>query len=207
MYQDFYGLTAKPFSLTPDPEYFYGSSSHANALELVRHGLRQRSRRDDVDRHQRRRQDDALPDDPPARRRHARAQHVHGARPQSVLTADELLQVILQDFGVISREEASAGRLAQVASQDLLRTLHDFLRSLVPLGAAAVLIVDEAQKLSLPMLAAVAAPGRVDREGRPLLQILLVGSARPEGRPAQPRGRRAGVADQHPLPAPAARAR
>ena len=41
MYQDFYGLSAKPFSLTPDPAYFYGSACHANALELVRHGLRQ----------------------------------------------------------------------------------------------------------------------------------------------------------------------
>ena len=40
MYESFYGLREKPFSLTPDPRYFYPSQCHANALELVQHGSR-----------------------------------------------------------------------------------------------------------------------------------------------------------------------
>jgi general secretion pathway protein A len=175
MYQDFYGLTAKPFSLTPDPEYFYGSSSHANALELVRHGLRQRvgvmtltgisgAGKTTLCRTILQLGDDTF-----------ERSTFMSLVLNPYLTADELLQVVLQDFGVISREEASAGRLAQVSTQDLLRTLHDFLRSLVPLGAAAVLLVDEAQKLSLPMLQQLQRLAGLTENGRPLLQILLVG--------------------------------
>ena len=175
MYQDFYGLTAKPFSLTPDPAYFYGSSCHANALELVRHGMRQRvglmtltgisgAGKTTLCRTILELGDESL-----------ERSTFMALVLNPYLTADELLQVILQDFGVISREEAAAGRLSQVASQDLLRTLHDFLRSLVPLGAAAVLIVDEAQKLSLPVLQQLQRLSGLTENGRPLLQILLVG--------------------------------
>ena len=35
MYEDFYGFTEKPFSLTPDPKYLYRSQSHANAFDLL----------------------------------------------------------------------------------------------------------------------------------------------------------------------------
>ncbi len=40
MYESYFGLREKPFSLTPDPRYFYRSQCHANALELVQHGSR-----------------------------------------------------------------------------------------------------------------------------------------------------------------------
>ena len=35
MYEDYYGFTEKPFSLTPDPKYLYKSASHASAFELL----------------------------------------------------------------------------------------------------------------------------------------------------------------------------
>ncbi len=60
------------------------------------------------------------------------------------LTEEDLLKRILQDFGVISREEVKAGRLANVTKQELIETLYDFLLSLIPLKASAVLIIDEA---------------------------------------------------------------
>lgn len=31
MYEQYYGFSEKPFSLTPDPKYLYRSESHANA--------------------------------------------------------------------------------------------------------------------------------------------------------------------------------
>ena len=43
MYEAFFGLHEKPFSLTPDPAYFYRGDSHANAIDLIRHGISQRT--------------------------------------------------------------------------------------------------------------------------------------------------------------------
>ena len=42
MYLDFHGLIEKPFSLTPDPKYFFASGCHAEARDLLRYGVRER---------------------------------------------------------------------------------------------------------------------------------------------------------------------
>lgn len=39
MYEQFYGLKEKPFSLSPDPEYFYLSGKHRRALTMLEYGL------------------------------------------------------------------------------------------------------------------------------------------------------------------------
>ena len=68
------------------------------------------------------------------------------------VSEEDLLRLILQDFGVISREEIRRGLLDGVRAVDLLRTLEEFLKSLTSLGARALLIVDEAQKLPVHVL-------------------------------------------------------
>ena len=40
MYEAFYGLTEKPFSITPDPKFFFQSDSHRGAFDLLRLGVR-----------------------------------------------------------------------------------------------------------------------------------------------------------------------
>ena len=35
MYEEYYGFTEKPFSLTPDPKYLFKSESHGNAFDLL----------------------------------------------------------------------------------------------------------------------------------------------------------------------------
>ena len=65
------------------------------------------------------------------------------------MTEEDLLRRILQDFGVISREEVKAGRIAHVTKQELIDALYDFLLGLIPIKASAVLIIDEAQNLPL----------------------------------------------------------
>ena len=42
MYEEYYGFTEKPFSLTPDPKYLFKSESHANAFELLQYANRRR---------------------------------------------------------------------------------------------------------------------------------------------------------------------
>ena len=42
MYDDFYGLTGKPFQLTPDHRFFFDSQVHHRAMAYLRYGLEQR---------------------------------------------------------------------------------------------------------------------------------------------------------------------
>ena len=43
MYQDFYGLTEKPFNLTPDPRFLYLSKQHEEAFAHLMYGIQHRS--------------------------------------------------------------------------------------------------------------------------------------------------------------------
>lgn len=41
MYDQFYGLTGRPFQLTPDPQYYFESGTHRKALSYLGYGLAQ----------------------------------------------------------------------------------------------------------------------------------------------------------------------
>ena len=41
MYENYYNLSAKPFRLTPAPEFLYVSAVHKRALAYLRYGLTQ----------------------------------------------------------------------------------------------------------------------------------------------------------------------
>ena len=170
MYESYYGFNEKPFSLTPDPKYLYRSESHANAFELLQYAIERRegfvvitgdigtgkttlcrALLEKIDR----RTFTALLLNP-------------------FLSEEDLLRAILQDLGVVSRSgERLAGR--QPSKQELVNTLHDFLMSLVPIGGRAVLIIDEAQNLPLPILEQIRILSNFETDKEKLLQIFLVG--------------------------------
>ncbi len=171
MHEDYYGFTEKPFSLTPDPKYLYKSHSHASAFDLLQYAIRRREGfvvvtgdigtgkttlcraiLDQLDR----RTFTALVLNP-------------------FLSEEDLLRSILQDFGVVSREEMKRGRLAGVSKQELIDTLNRFLLSLLPLGASAVLILDEAQNLPRHVLEQIRILSNLETDKEKLLQIVLVG--------------------------------
>jgi hypothetical protein len=62
-----------------------------------------------------------------------------------------------------------------VTKQDLIETLYDFLLGLSPLKASAVLIIDEAQNLPLPVLEQIRILSNLETDKEKLLQIILVG--------------------------------
>ena len=41
MYNDFYKLSGKPFQLSPNPRFFFGSSGHQKAISYLQYGLHQ----------------------------------------------------------------------------------------------------------------------------------------------------------------------
>ena len=41
MYEDFYRLTGKPFQLSPDPAFYFGSKGHSSAFAYLKYGVYQ----------------------------------------------------------------------------------------------------------------------------------------------------------------------
>ena len=41
MYDQFYGLSGRPFQLTPDPQFYFESATHRKALSYLGYGLAQ----------------------------------------------------------------------------------------------------------------------------------------------------------------------
>jgi type II secretory pathway predicted ATPase ExeA len=171
MYESYYGFSEKPFSLTPDPKYLYRSQSHGNAFDLLQYAVRRREGFVVV-----------TGDIGTGKTTLCRALLEQIDRTtftalvlNPFLTEEDLLKRILQDFGVISRDEIKAGRMANVTKQELIETLYDFLLSLIPIKASAVLIIDEAQNLPLPVLEQIRILSNLETDKEKLLQIILVG--------------------------------
>jgi general secretion pathway protein A len=171
MYEHYYGLSEKPFSLTPDPKYLYRSQSHGNAFDLLQYAIDRREGFVVV-----------TGDIGTGKTTLCRALLEQIDRTtftalvlNPFLTEEDLLKRILQDFGVISREDLKTGRLVNATKQELIETLYEFLLSLIPLNAGAVLIIDEAQNLPLTVLEQIRILSNLETDKEKLLQIILVG--------------------------------
>src|SRR5688500_16040202 len=169
MYEQYYGFVEKPFSLTPDPKYLYRSESHANAFELLQYALDRREGFVVI-----------TGDIGTGKTTLCRVLLEQTDRKtftalllNPFLSEEDLLKAILQDLGVVSRSEDKLGR--SPSKQDLINTLYDFLLSLIPLGARAVLIIDEAQNLPLQILEQIRILSNLETDKEKLLQIVLVG--------------------------------
>lgn len=162
MYEAFYGLREKPFSLTPDPKFFYLSQSHREALDHLLYGIQQRegfivitgdvgTGKTTLCR--------ALLGKLDERTRTALVFN-------PILSEEELLRSILQDFGL---------RGAGASKKELVDELNEFLIQLLVEGENAVLIVDEAQDLSAEILEQIRLLSNLETEREKLIQIVLVG--------------------------------
>ena len=126
MYEDYYRFARSPFSLTPDPEFLYRSASHQTALEQLLRGIR-------------RREGIFILNGDVGTGKTTICRTLVDQLGEQVFTAlvlnpfvtqEELLRVILQDFGLITRSEARTGTFAWATKQQLIETLNDFLVSL-----------------------------------------------------------------------------
>jgi general secretion pathway protein A len=171
LYEAFYGLREQPFALSTDPKFIFWSGSHRRAYDDLLVGLR-------------RREGLLLLTGETGTGKTTLCRAVIdalGHRTFSALVLNpymagpEVLRVILRDFGLVSREEIRRGSLSRADAPHLLDTLEGFLRSLVPLDARAVVIVDEAQSLSPEALDQVRMLGAYEENGQRLLQIVLCG--------------------------------
>jgi general secretion pathway protein A len=173
MYEEYFGFSEKPFSLTPDPKYLYKSASHAIAFELLQYAIR-------------RREGFVVITGDIGTGKTTLCRAILEQIDRKTFTAlvlnpflgeEDLLRLILQEFGVVSRDEIKRGRLLGVSKAALVETLNEFLLSLQRIGAQALLIVDEAQNLPLEVLEQIRILSNLETEKEKLLQIVLVGQS------------------------------
>ena len=162
MYLKFYGLREAPFSPTPDPKFLFQSARHREALAQLLYGVRERkgfivltgeigTGKTTLLRTLLERLDGQTP-----------VAYVHN----SALQIEGLLEYVLHDWGVKSNATSHAQRLF---------SLNDFLIDQHREGKAPVLVIDEAQNLSIETLEAVRLLSNFETTNQKLMQILLVG--------------------------------
>ena len=169
-YEPFYGLKAKPFSLSTDPRSLYKSPAHSAVLDDLLSGIR---RREGII---------VLTGEMgTGKTTLCRAALYQLDRktfttfvPDPDLSREDLLRMLLVDFGEVSVDDLRRGRLSSASRPDLSYQLFEFLTSLESVDAFAVLVIDEAQHLAQPLLEEIRALSELEA-GRRLLQIVLVG--------------------------------
>jgi general secretion pathway protein A len=170
-YEDFYGFVQSPFTLAPDPRFLYLSPSHDAALQLLLQAI---DRKEGIV---------VLAGDIGTGKTTVCRSVLEkldmtcftSLLLNPFLSVEELLREILLDFGVVSREAVRSGRISGATKHDLVSTLHEFLVSLIPIGGCGVLIIDEAQHLSPPVLEELRVLSNLETNNQKLLQIVLVG--------------------------------
>ena len=169
-YEPFYGLKAKPFSLSTDPRSLYKSPAHSAVLDDLLSGIR---RREGII---------VLTGEMgTGKTTLCRAALYQLDRktfttfvPDPHLSREDLLRMLLVDFGEVSVDDLRRGRLSNASRPDLSYQLYEFLTSLESVDAFAVLVIDEAQHLAQPLVEEIRALSELEA-GRRLLQIVLVG--------------------------------
>ncbi len=163
MFDDFYGLTGRPFQLTPDPNFYFESGTHRKALSYLSYGLAQSegfivitgevgAGKSTLVAHLMQRIDrDAI---------------TVGQIVTSNLDGDELVHLVAQSFGLDIEGRDKASALGEIES-----FLHEEARE----GRRCLLIVDESQNLSVEALEELRMLSNFQLGAHPLLQTLLLG--------------------------------
>jgi len=162
MYEAYFNFKAKPFDLLPNPDLLFLSNSHGKALSYLRYGIQERAGFI------------LLSGEVGAGKttliRELIKRHLDNVTLAKVFNtkadSHQLLTMINDDFGLKTEGHSKAM---------LLRDLNEFLIDQYAAGKRAVLIIDEAQNLSMDLLEEIRMLSNLETDGGKLLQIVLVG--------------------------------
>nr|MBA3888555.1 AAA family ATPase [Acidobacteriota bacterium] len=162
MYERFYELRERPFALSPDPDYLYPSRVHREALDYLRYGLESQAGfvviTGEIGSGKTTLLQTLL--------RGIDNETTVGRIVNTMLEPRELLETIMIDFGL-----EPAGRSKPVMLRDLAQYLVDQRLA----GRLVLLVIDEAQNLSLAALEELRMLSNLETEKSKLMQIVLVG--------------------------------
>jgi len=165
MYQEFYGLSRKPFQLSPDPSFFFAGSKHKTAMSYLQYGLEQG--------------EGFIVITGPigtgkstlARNLLAQISEDNIVTNQIVTTnlqPEELLQLVANGFGI---------RYHQQNKAQLLQEINDYLAQLHKQNQRALLVIDEAQNLPAETIEELRMLSNFQMDDKPLLQSFLLGQS------------------------------
>lgn len=163
MYAEFYKLSTLPFQLTPDPRFFFGSSGHSRALAHLTYGIGQGEGFI------------IITGEVGAGKTTMVGHLLSTLNPDEIvaakivtthLNADDMLRMVCSAYGINSEG---------VDKANLLRRLENLLIALHSEGKHALLVVDEAQNLSVSTLEELRMLSNFQIDGRTPLQCFLLG--------------------------------
>lgn len=163
MYEEFYGLNSKPFQLIPDPNFYFGSKQHKRAKAYLDYGV---LRNDGFI---------VITGEIGAGKTTLLRGLLDGLNETSIVTghvvstqldAEDTLRMVGAAFGV---------RVKDVAKSELLMTLEAYLVSQASQGKRCLLIVDEAQNLTMRAVEELRMLSNFQFGNQSLLQTFLVG--------------------------------
>lgn len=163
MYREFFGFNDEPFRLTPDPEFFYSSEEHDDAIKTIEHAVK--ARRGIV----------VLVGEVGVGKTTLSRVLLNKLIDTEVclilnpfLSADEILRYVAKDFGL------------EIKNKDRGEVFQDLVEFLVKLYRGkrnALIIVDEAQHLGFEAMEMLRQVSNIEMENAKLVQILLVGQS------------------------------
>jgi putative secretion ATPase (PEP-CTERM system associated) len=163
MYDQFYGFEGRPFQLTPDPHFYFESATHRKALSYLGYGLAQGEGfiviTGDI-----------------GAGKTTLVGHLMATIDPARLTAvkivstqvggDDMLRLTAQSFGL---------PIDDMPKAQILRQIEAFLHGQARAGRRSLLIVDEAQNLSVSAIEELRMLSNFQLGGQSLLQIFLLG--------------------------------
>ena len=163
MYESYFGLTERPFSIAPDPQYLYMSSRHKEAMAHLSYGLSQGGcfivLTGEV-----------------GTGKTTLCRNLLVELPDNVdvalilnanINEQELLQTVCDEFSINYSQEAT--------QKHLLDLINNYLLERFAQNRHTVLIIDEAQLLSRDVLEQIRLLTNLETTKAKLLQIILIG--------------------------------
>lgn len=163
MYETYYKLSTRPFQLSPDPRFFFGSRGHKRAKAYLQYGLHQGEGFIIIT------GDVGTGKTTLVRTLFSELNHQNTVAAQLVTTqleAEDMLRMVAASFG-LAHETANKATL--------LKNLETFFMARAREGKRVLLIVDEAQNLPPRSLEELRMLSNFQVAGRPLLQCFLLG--------------------------------
>jgi general secretion pathway protein A len=164
MYEEYFGLTKKPFSIVPDPRYFYMSSGHREALAHLMYGIKNGggfvlltgevgTGKTTVCR----RLLEVMPED---------IEVAFILNPK--LSVEELLATICDEFRIIYPEGNTSVKV-------FVELINEYLLEVHSNGKSCILIIEEAQNLKPDVLEQIRLLTNLETSDHKLLQMVMLG--------------------------------